>query len=133
MTAAYSGILHVNKESSRPTLIDDTITLNMELPMSSSGYNLFFFNPVTRVRTQGKHSSSGTFRVFRVPPVHPFPTQIQLTNKHLIKHTIYIFFLLTCANYLNSNKHLIKNTIYIFFLFQFQRFQNLKRVFASLD
>ena len=46
---------------------------------------------MTRVRTQGKHSSSGTFRVFRVPPVHPFPTQIQLTNKHLIKNNIHIF------------------------------------------
>ena len=37
VTAAYSGILHVTKESSRPTLKDDTTESNMDLPMSSSG------------------------------------------------------------------------------------------------
>ena len=42
VTAAYSGILHVTNESSRPTLKVDTTKLNMNLPMSSSGYNLFF-------------------------------------------------------------------------------------------
>ena len=46
-------------------------------------------------------------------------TQIQLTNKHLLKNNTYIFF--TCANYLDSNStqnsqtNIFSKTTYIYF------------------
>ena len=88
VTAAYSGILHVTKESSRPILKDDTTESNTDTSMSSSGYTLFFV----------------TLR----PGFEPRENIQILTRGQGIEGA-------TCANYLNSNKHLIKNTHVIIF------------------
>ena len=91
VTAAYSGILHVTKESSRPTLTDDTTESNTDTSMSSSSYTLFFV----------------TLR----PGFEPRENIQILTRGQGIEGA-------TCANYLNSNKHPIKNThMLLFFLF----------------
>ena len=89
VTAAYSGILHVTKESSRHTLNDDTTESNMDTSMSSSGYSLFFV----------------TLR----PGFEPRENIQILTRGQGIEGA-------TCANYLNSNKHLIKTHMLSFFI-----------------
>ena len=83
VTAAYSSILHLTKESSQPTLTDDMTKLNMDLPMPLSGQPLFFV----------------TLR----PGFEPRENIQILMCQQGIQGA-------TCATILNSNNHLIKNT-----------------------
>ena len=80
VTAAYSGILHVTKESSRPTLTEDTAVSNTDTSMSSSGYTLFFvtLRPGFEPRKNIQILTRG--RVLRVP-VQTISTQTNILSK----------------------------------------------------
>ena len=109
MTAAYSGILHVTKESSRPTLRDDTTRLKYGATHVVEWLQPIFCNLVTRVRTQGKHSSSDTWAGYSGCHlcIH---SQLKFNSQtNILSKTTYIYFSLSdhSKHWTTKNNHML--------------------------